>query len=121
MVQVFIDPKDVIEAFIRSPGPGGQNVNKVATCVVLWHKPTRIKIKCHQHRSQALNRQEAWELLAKAIADQNRLKLQAKKHMQEKERRRKRKRTLSSKEKMLKNKKHHASIKINRQKTVDWD
>jgi ribosome-associated protein len=32
---IAIDPREVTESFIRSPGPGGQNVNKVATGVQL--------------------------------------------------------------------------------------
>jgi len=32
---IAIDPREVAESFIRSPGPGGQNVNKVATAVQL--------------------------------------------------------------------------------------
>jgi protein subunit release factor B len=47
---------DLREQFIRSAGPGGQNVNKVATCVVLRHIPTGIEVRCQQERSQARNR-----------------------------------------------------------------
>lgn len=32
---IAIDPREITESFIRSPGPGGQNVNKVATAVQL--------------------------------------------------------------------------------------
>jgi len=32
---IAIDPREIAESFIRSPGPGGQNVNKVATAVQL--------------------------------------------------------------------------------------
>ena len=34
-----IDEKDITERFVRSGGHGGQNVNKVSTCVYLKHIP----------------------------------------------------------------------------------
>ena len=47
---------DLEERFIRSRGHGGQNVNKVSTCVVLRHGPSGVVVKCQRERSQALNR-----------------------------------------------------------------
>ena len=47
---------DIEEVFLRSNSPGGQNVNKVATCVQLKHIPTGIIVKSQKDRSQALNR-----------------------------------------------------------------
>jgi ribosome-associated protein len=32
---MFIDEREIAESFIRASGPGGQNVNKVATAVQL--------------------------------------------------------------------------------------
>ena len=32
---ISVDPREIDESFVRSPGPGGQNVNKVATAVQL--------------------------------------------------------------------------------------
>ncbi len=58
---------DVVESFVRSSGPGGQNVNKVATCVVLLHQPTGIIVKCQKFRTQFLNRQHAWEMLRELL------------------------------------------------------
>lgn len=47
---------DLDEQFVRSGGPGGQKVNRTATCVQLKHKPTGLEVKMQKARSQALNR-----------------------------------------------------------------
>ncbi len=51
-----IDERDLKESFIRSGGPGGQNVNRTATCVHLVHAPSGLEVKMQQARSQGLNR-----------------------------------------------------------------
>ena len=51
-----LDEADLTEQFIRSGGPGGQHVNKSATCVYLKHGPTGLEVKMQRARSQALNR-----------------------------------------------------------------
>jgi protein subunit release factor B len=56
MQQLDVREADLEEQFVRSRGSGGQNVNKVATCVVLRHLPSGIVVRCQQERSQALNR-----------------------------------------------------------------
>ncbi len=58
------DPARVEESFIHSGGAGGQNVNKVATCVQLRYPPGNLLIKMQEHRTQASNRLAAWKLLA---------------------------------------------------------
>lgn len=59
-----IPEKDVdIVAFVRASGPGGQNVNKVATAVRITHKPTGIQVTCSVERSQQQNRKLAMGLL----------------------------------------------------------
>lgn len=67
--ELGIREEDVRESFIRSGGNGGQNVNKVATCVQLKHLPTGTEVKVQQERSQALNRYYARKLLADKIED----------------------------------------------------
>ena len=59
--------QDIDEQFVRSSGAGGQNVNKVSTCVVLHHRPTDVRVKCQKERSQALNRFLARRLLLDKI------------------------------------------------------
>ena len=51
-----IREEDLEEYFVRSGGPGGQKVNRTATCVHLVHIPTGISVKMQQARSQSLNR-----------------------------------------------------------------
>jgi protein subunit release factor B len=57
----------VEESFIHSGGHGGQNVNKVATCVQLRYAPRNILLKMQEHRTQTSNRLAAWKLLAEQL------------------------------------------------------
>jgi protein subunit release factor B len=114
MVRPVVSKKDVVEGFIRASGPGGQNVNKVETCVQLVHKPTGIMVKCREHRSQYLNRQGAWILLRAAILRKYEEEYQRLRQAAEKKRRQNRKRSKAAKEKMLEAKKKHSIKKNNR-------
>jgi protein subunit release factor B len=58
---------DIEEKFVRSGGHGGQNVNKVATCVYLKHKATGIEVKCSIDREQAMNRFFARRMLVEKL------------------------------------------------------
>lgn len=83
-----IDPSEIVESFVRASGPGGQNVNKVASAVQLRFdlaantslpeamkrrvatlagsritKDGVIVINANVHRDQPLNRAEALEKL----------------------------------------------------------
>ena len=58
---------DIEERFVRSGGPGGQHVNRSATCVYLKHGPTGLEVKAQQARSQGLNRFYARRRLCELI------------------------------------------------------
>jgi len=62
--------EDLEEKFIRSGGPGGQSVNKNATCVFLRHTPSGISVKCQEQRSLAQNRKIAREWLEEKLKEQ---------------------------------------------------
>ena len=105
---------DLEERFIRSSGPGGQNVNKVATCVVLRHLPTGIEVRCRRERSQSLNRFLARRLLAERLEERQKGMAGTRQAAAEKIRRQKRRRSRRAKEKMLGEKKERGEKKASR-------
>ena len=108
MVRLGIREEDLEERFIRSGGPGGQNVNKVATCVCLRHRPSGLEVKVQRERSQALNRFLARRLLAEKLEERILGRLSAERQRIAKIRRQKRHRSRRAKEKMLASKRIHS-------------
>ncbi len=106
-----IHDAEIEEHFIRSRGKGGQNVNKVATCVVLRHRPTGTLVRCERGRSQALNRFYARQLLADKIERKLRGEVSAEAARIAKLRRQKRRRSRRAKEKILADKRARAEVK----------
>ena len=111
MLKLGVQPRDLDEHFVRSSGAGGQHVNKTATCVVLVHLPTGLRVKCQSERSQSLNRFLARRLLLDKIERRALGLLSTEQQRIEKIRRQKRRRSRRARAKVLAEKRHQASKK----------
>lgn len=109
---------DLEEIFVRSGGHGGQNVNKTSTCVMLVHRPTRLRVKCQTTRQQGLNRFLARHLLLDKIEGQRISRAQAERARLEKTRRQKRGRSPRAKSRMLADKSRQADKKASRRRVA---
>ena len=134
--RISIDERELEERFIRASGPGGQNVNKLATAVQLRfdvrHSPslpaqvrTRLErlagrrltrdgvlvINAQRHRTQERNRQDALERLIALIERAAVAPVP----------RRPTKPTAGARERRLQSKKHRGSIKDLRQVKSNMD
>ena len=118
MAALGIREDDLDEQFVRSGGKGGQNVNKVATCVVLRHRPTGVAVKCQASRSQGMNRFLARRLLCDKIEAARHGVASAAQQARERIRRQKRRRSRRARSKMLADKRARAETKAGRRPVV---
>ena len=116
MQRLDIRDVDLEEIFARSSGPGGQNVNKVATAVTLRHRPSGISVTVQDSRSQAVNRKLARERLLDAIEGAREKQRTVEIAKREKERRRKSPRPAALKRKILESKRKRGDLKKQRAK-----
>jgi ribosome-associated protein len=126
---IVLDESELEERFVRSSGPGGQNVNKVSTAVELRFDAARspaldartldrlraiagtrmtadgvLLIDARRHRTQAKNREDARERLAEMIREA----------ATPPRRRRKTRPTLASKDRRIQTKRRRAAKKERR-------
>jgi len=69
MARCGLREEDLRESFIRGGGPGGQKINRTASCVQLRHLPTGLEVRMQEARSQALNRFYARRRLCELLED----------------------------------------------------
>jgi protein subunit release factor B len=105
---------DVEEKFVRGAGPGGQKINKTSSTVWLRHSPTGVEVRSQRERSQATNREVAWEELCAKLEEQKRVAKAAVVDAREAERRRTRPKSHRAKVQMIQMKKHRAGHKAKR-------
>jgi peptide chain release factor len=114
MARLGVREADLEECFVRSGGHGGQNVNKVSTCVMLIHRPSGLRVKCQVSRQQGLNRELARRMLLDKIEAARRDRLLAQRQQVEQARRRNRPRSRAAKNRILDNKIRHSAKKAMR-------
>lgn len=89
-----VDLAVVDEQFVRSPGPGGQKVNKTASAVVLRYPDLDLVVKWSRERSRALNRflalRELVDEIEERVSPETSARLREQKTVRERKRRRKR-------------------------------
>jgi peptide chain release factor 1 len=73
--KILLNDKDIERRYTKGTGAGGQRKNKVETCVVLTHKPTKISVRI-DGRDRSKNEIEARKCLLQKLQDLDNKKFQ---------------------------------------------
>lgn len=111
MDELGISEDDIAEKFIQGSGPGGQKINKTASCVFISYAPRGIDVKCQRTRSLTLNRYYARVELCERIAEITEGERSRRQQESEKIRRQKRRRSRRQRARMLDDKRKHSEKK----------
>lgn len=109
-----VDSIDIVEAFVRGGGAGGQKINKTASAVFLKHLPTGTEVKCQKHREQSRNRLSAYKILIDKIEEKVLGRESEKSQKIFKLKKQKARRSKKAKEKILEAKRRRSEIKVTR-------
>ena len=105
MARLGIREEDLAEQFVLGAGPGGQKLNKTASCVMLRHRVSGLSVKCRKTRSRAANRYFARLALCEKLQQKIDFEQSARAARIARIRRQKQRRSRRQKERMLQEKK----------------
>jgi protein subunit release factor B len=114
LLRIGVRVEEVDERFVRGSGAGGQKINKTSSTVWLRHRPTGVEVRCQAERSQAANRETAWQELCAKLETRLREQKESVTRARELERRRTRQKSRGQKLRMIESKKRRAKTKTNR-------
>jgi protein subunit release factor B len=107
------------ESFVRSAGPGGQNVNKVSTAVELRHRPSGVSVTVQDSRSQLKNRLLARQRILAELLRQREARRQERRDAVQKKLRATRKRPRGVQKRILEGKRQRSQTKALRRRVSE--
>ena len=119
LAKLGVRASDVRERFVLGTGCGGQKINKTASMVTLYHRPTGTEVRRQKERSREANRRLAWEGLCEKLEKRVLLARAIARSEQEKERRRNRPKLARRKRIMVADKRRRGEVKSTRARVRD--